>query len=871
MKLPAAWMASAFVTGLFFAKSFAPMSAAAQHTTFLALLVITIVTIAAGLLLLCTRALGIAAVFSAVSWIFLGGVAMTLAQQPEPPSHVTTLLSSGKLDTSTALRWHARLREDPRRLPMGLQYDADLESVESGGDFVSVYGGMRVSYYRNEREEEPIAVRAGDRVELLVQAKLPRNYKDPGAFDRRTYLAGQNIHVLANLRHSALLMLESSPPLTLRHRLARMRGRLMKHVDSFFTDDDARAAILRAMLLGDRHFVEHQESEAFQKSGAYHVLVIAGLHVAAVVAFVLWACKRLRIPALGGTLATFAVLVLYVALVEDRPPILRAALMATIVLLARLLFRRVDILNTAAVAALILLIARPTMLSDSSFQLSFLAIGTIGAIAIPWITRFSDPYRLGLAHLQDVSRDGGLQPRVAQFRLDLRALCRAIATRVPMWLKGRSAALVTSLLRIGFIVWDLIVISLALQIGMLPLMTRDFHRVSLIGPLANIVAVPLTGLIVPIGFLSLAISFIWNALGHLLVRLTAALVAILSTAITWCSQLPHASYRIPGPPLWLAATFLVTLFALGIALRRKESPWLALAAIALVVLAATIASYPFSPRLAMGHLAVTVLDVGQGDSLFVAFPGGHTMLVDGGGTIGMGPAASMRSSFDVGEEVVSPYLWSRGLKRIDVVALTHAHQDHLGGLRTVLENFHVGALWISHEAANPALESLEALARGRGIPVVHEHEGQVFGWDGVKGEVLWPPAEDSADSPQAKNNDSLVLRLKFGSESFLLAGDIERQAEHVLAGREAPLQSDFLKIAHHGSKTSTTEEFLKRTAPRIGIISVGEANPYGHPHPDVLSRLEANGVTVLRTDRDGAVTLTSDGKSSQTTCYVPCP
>lgn len=870
MKLPAAWIVAAFATGSFLAKSAAPSTASTPRNILLLLLLVTAVTIVAGFLLLFKRRVALAAVFGTMTWVLLGCVAMSLAQRPEPSSHVTTLMVSGKLDTSTALRWHARLREDPQRLPLGLQVDADLESVELAGESVPVQGGMRLSYFRNEHETEPIAMRAGDRIEALAQAKPPRNFKDPGAFDRRGYLAGQNIHVVATLRHSELLAVVDAPPLTLEHRVARLRGRLMKHVDSFFEAEDSRAAILRAMLLGDRHFVDHQEAEAFQKSGAYHVLVIAGLHVAALVAFVLWACKRLRIPPLGGTLVTLVVLALYLAVVEDRPPILRAALMATIVLLARLLFRRVDILNTAAVAALILLIARPAMLFDSSFQLSFLAIGTIGAIAIPWLERSSEPYRRALAHLQDTTRDAAYRPKVTQFRLDLRALARAIAARVPGWLQGRSERLVTSPLRIGFIVWDLIVISLALQIGMLPLMARDFHRVSLIGPVANIVAVPLTGIIVPAGFVALAVSFVWQALGHLLVRGAAALVTILSTAIDWCAQLPRTTYRVPGPPLWLLIVFFATLLVLAIAMRAKESRWPRLVAIALIAFATTIAIYPFPPRLATRHLEISVLDVGQGDSLFVAFPGGHTMLVDGGGMPGMGPAGGTRSSFDIGEEVVSPYLWSRGLKSLDVVALTHAHQDHLGGLRAVLENFRVGALWISRDAASPALASLEAVARERAIPVVHEHGGESFEWDGVKGDVLWPPIDDSADPAQAKNNDSLVLRLQFADEKFLLAGDIERQAEHALSVRGESLQSDFLKIAHHGSKTSTTEEFLRSIAPRVGVISVGEANPYGHPHPDVLARLEASGVRILRTDRDGAVTLVSDGKSMKMTCYIPC-
>lgn len=876
MKIPAACIVTAFAIGILLARSDAPLTAPTGNRVLLALIVLATFSIASGFLLLQKRHVALAALCAAVAWVFLGSAAMRLTLQPLQSNHVAVLLGADPvhapaMDTGTALRWRARLRDDPRRTPQGLQVDLDLESVELDDAIVPVQGGMRLSYFRNERESDPVAVRAGDRIEVLAQAKLPRNYKDPGAFDRRGYLASQNIHVLANLRHSELLALVDTPPLTLSHRIARMRGRLMEHVDSFFAPEDPRAAILRAMLLGDRHFVDHQAAESFQKSGAYHVLVIAGLHVAALVVFVLWACKRLRVPQLGATLITLAVLALYLAMVEDRPPILRAALMAAIFLFARLLFRRVDLLNTAALAALLLLIARPAMLFDSSFQLSFLAIASIGAMAIPFMARSSEPYRRALANLHDTTIDANHQPRVAQFRLDLRALSRAIRARLPASLKNSADWLITSSLRIAFAVWHLVVLSLALQIGMLPLMARDFHRISMIGPLANIVAVPLTGIIVPAGFVALTVSFFWHALGHALVQFAGALVTILSTAINWCAQLPRTSYRVPGPPLWLVAGFFAVFVTLALALRAKGSRWLVPAAMALLAFASIIAIYPFPPRLQSGRLEIAVLDVGQGDSLFVAFPGGHTMLVDGGGIAAMGRPGAPPATFDVGDEVVSPYLWSRGLKHLDVVALTHAHQDHLGGLSAVLENFRVGALWISRDSASPALKSLEAVARRRAIPVIHEHEGEEFGWDGVHGQVLWPPPSDSALPTTGKNDDSLVLRLQFAGDTFLLAGDIERQAEYALSLRGESLHSDFLKIAHHGSKTSSTEPFLQTISPRVGVISVGEGNPYGHPHPDALARLQASGVRILRTDRDGAVTLVSDGKSQQITCYVPCP
>ena len=235
--------------------------------------------------------------------------------------------------------------------------------------------------------------------------------------------------------------------------------------------------------------------------------------------------------------------------------------------------------------------------------------------------------------------------------------------------------------------------------------------------------------------------------------------------------------------------------------------------------------------------------------------GGRTLLIDGGGAFGGFPGHEERNGVDPGEEAVSPYLWSRGFQKLDVVALTHAHQDHLGGLPAILDNFHVAKLWIGREVSSLALARLEELARQRKIPIEHELRGKSFRWDGVDGDFLWPEIAPEEVAPSAKNNDSLVLRLRYGRRSILLPGDAEKQVEREILSENSAeeLHSDVLKIGYHGSKNSTTPEFLATVQPLVGIISAGEDNPYGHPSPELLERLENAGVRVLRTDRDGAV------------------
>jgi competence protein ComEC len=633
-----------------------------------------------------------------------------------------------------------------------------------------------------------------------------------------------------------------------------------------FSSAPQQAAVLRAMLLGDRGFVDNEVSDAFRKTSSYHVLVIAGLHVAALAAFVVWVCGRFRLSRMASSFASLAALVVYVGIVQDRPPILRATLMAAAYLLARAFFRRLDILQAAFLAALLILFFRPDELADSSFQLSFLAVGAIGGIALPWLDRTAEPLRHALQHLTDVTRDPGFRPRLVQFRLDLRAISNAIAKKFPAWMKGHAPRVATLPLYAALLLWETFVISAVIQLGLMPLLVDDFHRMGIIGLLANIPAVLLTTVIVPLGFITLAVSFISTMAGHLMARCAGGAVYLLLKVVTWFAATRFANFRVPSLPPWLLVCFLASFLFLSTAARAhlRRFQWAAGAAVAACALA--VAIHPFSPVLPAGQLELTVLDVGQGDSLFLSAPGGHAMLIDGGGEAGPLRVGGVKTRFDIGEEVVSPYLWSRGVKRLDVVALTHAHEDHLEGLFAVLENFRVAELWVGHDVASPAYQRLLALARSRGTIIKHLERGDSFTWGELRGAVIWP--DTTAEVRQATNDDSLALRVEYGAQSLLLTGDIEKPVERALEAEDVPLSAGFLKVPHHGSSTSSTKEFLGLVHPAFAAISVGENNPFNHPAPAVIERLRAAGAQVFRTDRDGAITVTTDGKSEGVTTFM---
>ncbi|MHB8499614.1 MAG: DNA internalization-related competence protein ComEC/Rec2 [Candidatus Acidiferrales bacterium] len=878
MRLPAVAIAALFACGVvlgqapWFAQqvsSFACLAIGFASVTFL---------ICGGIFLAGIGRLSSAAAVSALSWVILGVLSAGIADQPRPADYVLSLVDAGRVGLKTPLRWRGRLRDEPERLPWGYGYEIELTGVEYEGSLVAIRGGLRVSFADATGETKTAApdVHAGDEITVVAQARRPQIYRDEGAFDRRAYLEQQNIDLTGSLRAPELMEQTAAAPTTAATLLARARRRLRDEIDALFAGRPQVGGVLRAMLLGDRSFVERAESTDFQKTGVFHVLVVAGLHVGALAVFLFWMGRVLRLTPFWTALTTLTLLLAYVAVVQQRPPVLRAALMTAIVVAGGLFFRRLDLLNSAGMAALILLIAKPLAVRDSSFQLTFLAIGCIAGLAAPWLAKTVQPYVKALRGWRDVTRDAPHEPKAAQFRIDLRATARWIGLRVPTGMGNATGDALAHGIGVSLRVWEMLVITLALQIGMLPLMARDFHRVTLSAPLVNLAAVPLTGIVVPLGFLTLGSGLALPALGKLLAAPLAWATLLLLHIVQWFAPFPRWSYRIPGPPAWLVVVFLVAGVVLAATARGPDfrRGWESRSATGVLALSAlTIATFPFAPRWSKGKLELTVLDVGQGDSLFIVSPHGRTLLIDGGGAFGGFPGREEHNGIDPGEEAVSPYLWSRGFQKLDVVALTHAHQDHIGGLQAILENFHVGTLWIGREVESQALANLEQLAREKKIPIVHEMRGKAFSWDGVETDVLWPEIGPDEVGPSPKNNDSLVLRMKYGERGVMLPGDAEKQAESsILADNgEAALSADVLKVGHHGSKNSTMPGFLAAVHPSVAVISAGEDNPYGHPNPELLQRLTGAGVRILRTDRDGAVHVLTDGKRLEVSCFVKCP
>jgi competence protein ComEC len=738
---------------------------------------------------------------------------------------------------------------------------SSLEVVDDAEDAqLPAAGGVRLTIRWAIEPARPL--RCGERIRAVARLMQPEVYRDPGVWSRQDFLLDQGITSTATVSIDRVERLGIAPGAFLACRLAGLQhassARLlalpaaMRRLPAALrlTQDDA--IMLAAMVTGDRTYLTHSLRVGFERTGSFHMLVVSGFHLAIVAGCTFWAARKLRLPQVPATLVTILASFGYALFTGFATPVQRSLWMVTLYLLGRLLYRERSPLNTIGFASLCLLAVSPRSLFDSSLQMTLLAVVAIAGVAAPLLLGSIHPFLTATRDLRQVALDSKLAPPLAQFRVTLRMIAaqmQAACNRLLAWRFFPWA--VRFLLRIG----ELMVFSCVVELAMALPMAVYFHRITVFALPVNLFILPLLAVLMPAALVTLLALLVWPAVAVVPALFVAVFLHFGTGLVRLFGSLAFGDFRIPTPLLWQSAAFCA-LLAAAIVLARggrwpRRAAWIALAAAALAAVAPRPVQHP------RDALLVEAIDVGQGDSLLLITPDGKTLLVDGGG-FGGGPHQAPQD-FDIGEEVVSQALWSRGIRHLDAVALSHAHSDHMGGLPAVVRNFHPAELWVGNNPRFGAYNALLDEAESLQVQVRALRAGDAFSLGRTQVSVL-APFRDYRPGLEPSNNDSLVLRIAYGATSVMLEGDAEAPIEQAMLA-EPGLQSALLKVGHHGSLTSTRPEFLARVAPQWAVISCGLRNRFHHPRQEVLEELQAARVRTYRTDLNGAACFRLDGKT----------
>jgi competence protein ComEC len=723
------------------------------------------------------------------------GAARLLAAEPVIDEAQVAFYNGGGPETVVA-----RIIDEPDVRNRHINYHLRTESIRPvNGDSRAVSGSVLVQASRYPEYGY------GDALALTGRLEIPPVFD---TFSYQAYLARQGIHTM--MRRPQITLLKAQSGYSLKAALYRLKTRAQGVINQILPEP--QAALLNGILLGSRGGIPQDLYDQFNATGASHVIVISGSNITLVVAVLLLVGQQVvgRIQAVW--LATLGV-GLYTVLVGADAAVTRASIMGLILVGAIYFGRGNDAGNALFAAGLVMTIINPLTLWDVGFQLSFMAtLGLIGLV--PLLERGSDALFWGLPVQHQLQSLGGL-------------------------LK------------------DALLVTLAAQIIVTPLLIYHHERLSLVSLPVNLLIVPVQPAVMIFGGLATIAGLIYLPLGTLLGWLAWLPLAWTTLIVQWMAALPWAEVTIPRPPVWLILLMYATLGAAvwwrsqpverrRVAARAgelKRATSLAmggLLALALLTWSATV-------NLPDGRLHVAFLDVGQGDAIFITTPNGRQILIDGG-------PSTAQLGRRLGQEM--PF-WDRS---IDLIINTHPDQDHLGGLVEILERYEVEAVFISDAvSSSPLHQAWITQLEGDNQQPVLAWQGMALALDeGVQALILNPgPASRYAESP---NDHSVVIKLSMGESSFLLPGDIEAGVERALAASGFNLQATVLKSPHHGSKTSSDPHFLDEVNPQLVVISAGADNPFGHPHEAILQRYIGRGITTLRTDELGTIEFITNGR-----------
>jgi len=689
--------------------------------------------------------------------------------------------------------------------------DVSVEELSRGNKCHNVYGTIRVNLL-----DQTLPLSYGMRIQFKSKLYPLSTFKNPGALNYKRYMMFKGIFGKAYIKkknHVSIVSYHAGDPI--RQWIETSRSHIAALITKWSSSNTH--GILKGFLIGDRSEIQPHLREAFIQMGLAHMLAISGLHIGMVFGFSFTVIRFLlsrstRILWTGFLYSVSIILamiptIMYGCLAGLSIPTIRSLIMISVFVIAYLIHRERDAMNTLALSAIIMLAWDPPSLYDISFQLSFSAVAVI---------------IMGYSNLSQIKR-------------------------------FKENRLIYTLIQWPFM-------SFLATIGTFPLLLYYFNNLSLIGFVSNIVFVPW------LSFLCIIPGLIGVLMGIISPIISGYCIAMSSWALDCAIYLIHniTTYPISIKTISPSIIEIVIYYSILVTLLTFTQKWAKYLLFLLLLLVGIDTGYWIHQRFFKDNLTVTILDVSMGNAALLELPQGETWIIDGGGFPG--------TSFDVGEKIIAPVLWRKKIITVDRIILTHADYDHIGGLLYIAQHFNVKELWTSpgNEDSN-TYESLLNIAKNNHIIVKILSKGYAFQNDLISFSILYPPDVNFENNPvfHNRNNRSLVIHLCYDQYCFLFPGDIEKEAEKELLSISGDqLQSQVLISPHHGSGTSSSEEFMKAVSPHWIVISTQGTRYETIPHPEVIQRYYSYTNHVFRTDYHGAIEMQTNGKSLMVTDYL---